>query len=114
MTPSRPSDNRPSDVEVVEFLCAHHGAEPTDLEVLEGGFWSAAYGYRPGDDELVLRLNDEPDGFREDERAMGYGSPALPVPEVLAIGQGFGRWFAISRRHRGRFLEEVGAHVPVR
>lgn len=108
MTPTRPSDNRPSDVAVLEFLRAHHRAEPTDLEVLGGGFWSAAYGYRLGDDELVLRINDEPDGFRDDELAMRYGSAALPVPEVLTIGEGFGRWFAISRRHRGRFLEEVG------
>ena len=107
--PSRPSDNRPSDSEVVGFLRAHHGADPTELEVLGGGFWSAAYGYRIGDDDgLVLRINDEPDGFRDDEFAMRYGSPALPVPEVFAIGEGFGRWFAISRRHRGRFLEEVG------
>ena len=103
-----PSDTRPSDVEVVGFLRACHGAEPIDLEILRGGFWSAAYGYRIGDDELVLRINDGPDGFRADELAMRHGSPALPVPEVLAIGEGFGRWFAISRRHRGRFLEEVG------
>lgn len=27
---------------------------------------------------------------------------------MLTVGEGFGRWFAISRRHRGRFLEEVG------
>ena len=108
VTPIRPSDNRPSDAEVVGFLRAHHGADPTDLEVLGGGFWSAAYGYRIGHNELVLRINDEPDGFRDDERSMRYGSPALPVPEVFAIGEGFGRWFAISRRHRGRFLEEVG------
>ena len=108
VAPIRPSDNRPSDAEVVGFLRAHHGADPTDLEVLGGGFWSAAYGYRIGDAELVLRINDEPDGFRDDEFAMRYGSPALPVPEVFAIGEGFGRWFAISRRHRGRFLEEVG------
>jgi aminoglycoside phosphotransferase (APT) family kinase protein len=106
--PSRPSDNRPSDSEVVAFLRDHHGADPTDLEVLGGGFWSAACGYRIGDDELVLRINDEPDGFRDDEFAMRYASPALPVPEVFAIGEGFGRWFAISRRHRGRLLEEVG------
>lgn len=105
---TRPSDTRPPDGEVVAFLRAHHSAEPTDLEILRGGFWSAAYGYRIGDDELVLRINDGPDGFRDDELAMRYGSPALPVPEVLAIGEGFGRWFAISRRHRGRFLEEVG------
>lgn len=107
-TPIRPSDNRPSDSEVVGFLRAHHDADPTDLEALDGGYWSAAYGYRIGNDELVLRINDQPDGFRDDEFAMRYGSPALPVPEVLEVGEALGRWFAISRRHRGRFLEEVG------
>lgn len=107
-TLSRPSDNRPSPAAVVEFLREHHRSEPTDLEDLRGGFWSASYAYRIGDDELVLRINDEPDGFRSDELAMGYRSVQLPVPEVLTIGQAFGRWFAISRRHHGWFLEEVG------
>lgn len=105
---TRPSDDMPSDVAVLEFLRARHGADPTDLEVLGGGFWSAAYGYGLGDEQLVLRINDEPDGYRDYDFAMRYGSAALPVPEVLAIGEGFGRWFAISRRDRGRFLEEVG------
>jgi aminoglycoside phosphotransferase (APT) family kinase protein len=109
VAPARPSDNRPTDASIIEFLRAHHGAEPADLEVLGGGFWSAAFGYRLGDDELVLRISDRPDGFRDDEFAMRYTSPALPVPEVLAIAEGFGRWFAISRRHHGRFLEDVEA-----
>lgn len=109
MTSSRPSDDRPADADVVAFLRSHHRADPTDLELLRGGFWSAAYGYRIGDDEFVLRLNTGPDGFRADEQAMRYSSAALPVPEVLAVGEGLGRWFAISRRHHGRFLEEVGA-----
>src|SRR5438105_1916474 len=100
-TLSRPSANRPSDGAVIEFLRAYHDAEPTDLEVLTGGFWSAAFGYRIGATELVLRVNDAPDGFLADELAMRYDSPALPVPEVLAIGEGLGRWFAISRRHHG-------------
>jgi aminoglycoside phosphotransferase (APT) family kinase protein len=91
-------------------LIAHHGTEPTHLEVLGGGFWSAAYGYRVGDEELVLRVGDTPDGFHDDKFAMRYGSPALPIPEVLAIGEGFGRWFAVSRRHHGRFLETVGTN----
>lgn len=109
MTLRPPSDNRPSELAVVAFLRAYHRAEPTDLELLRGGFWSAAFGYRVGEDELVLRINDEPDGFRADQLAMRYGSSALPVPEVLTIGEGLGRWIAISRRHRGRFLEEIGA-----
>ncbi|CAB4559480.1 unannotated protein [freshwater metagenome] len=106
---TRPSDDRPADDEVLAFLRGHHGAEPTDLEPLRGGFWSAAYGYRLGDDELVLRIAASPDGFRADRLAMGYGSARLPVPEVLAVGEGFGRWYAISRRHHGRVLESVGA-----
>lgn len=104
----RPSDNRPSDDAVMGFLRAHHGAEPTDLELLTGGYWSAAFGYRIGDDELVLRINDSPDGFRADEQAMRYASRALPVPEVLSVGEGFGRWVAVARRRRGVFLEHVG------
>ena len=106
---ARPSDNRPPDTAVVEFLRLHHGVQPRDLEHLGGGFWSAAYGYRIGDEELVLRINDEPDGFWDDQRAMTYRSPNLPVPDVLAIGEGFGRWFAVSRRHHGRFLEDIGS-----
>ena len=97
-----------ADADVLGFLGAHHGDTPIDLEVLSGGYWSAAYGYRIDDDELVLRLSERPDGFRADEAAMTYGSATLPVPEVLTIGRTFGRWFAISRRHHGRFLEDVG------
>ncbi len=108
MTLHPPSENRPPLDVVAEFLRSHHGVEPNDLEVLGGGFWSAAFGYRFDGEELVLRLNDDPDGFRADQRAMAYRSAALPVPEVLAVGQGLDRWFAISRRHHGRFLEEVG------
>jgi len=108
VTLRRPSDDTPPVAAVVELLRSHHDADPTDLEVLHGGFWSVAYGYRVGDDELVLRISDDPGGFRADETAMRYSSPALPVPEVLTIGRGLGRWFAISRRHHGRFLEAVG------
>lgn len=103
-----PSARRPSDTDVVAFLGAHHGVDPDDLEVLGGGFWSAAFGYRIGADEFVLRIGDDPDGFHSDQLAMRYASKALPVPEVCAIGEAFERWFAISRRHHGRFLEEVG------
>ena len=107
-TPDRPGDNRPSDAAVLEFLREHHGEDARDLELLPGGFWSAAYAYRVGDDELVLRISDTPHGFRADRLATGYKSTGLPVPEVLTIGEGFGRWFAISRRHHGRFLEDAG------
>lgn len=106
---TRPSDDRPTDDEVLAFLRGRHGVAPTDLEPLSGGFWSAAYGYRLGDDELVLRMGSSPDGFRADQLAMRYGSASLPIPEVLWTGDGLGRRCAISRRHHGRVLETVGA-----
>ena len=105
----RPSDNKPSNAAVAEFLGRYHGRPVDGLESLGGGFWSAAYGYRVGLDELVLRIGDTPDGFLADQRAMAWGSEALPVPDLIDVGQALGRWFAVSRRHHGRFLEEVAA-----
>ena len=89
------------------FLRTLHGAPVEDLEPLTGGFWSRAYGYRVGADELVARFGEIRAGFEADRRAMAYASPDLPVPEVLDIGDAFGAAYAISRRARGRFLEEL-------
>jgi hygromycin-B 4-O-kinase len=75
--------------------------------LLSGGSWSAAYGYRVGDRELVLRLGSSTDWFEIDRAAMAYSRDGLPVPAVLDIGEAFGGAYAISERHRGRFLESV-------
>ena len=120
----QPSDNRLPDAEVVEFLGAHHDAEPTRFELLGGGFWSVAYGYRIGDEDLVLRINDGPDGFRADEVAMGYGSPALPVPEVrerFAAGatdvllspspQAFSDYIQAESARWGKVVREAGIRL---
>jgi aminoglycoside phosphotransferase (APT) family kinase protein len=98
---------RPSMTALGGWLADHHGSAIADLGPLRGGFWSAAYGYRVGADEFVLRLGDVPEGFTIDRAAMRFGSPALPVPDVLEIGDAFGLSFAISRRHHGRFIESV-------
>lgn len=51
------------------------------------------------------------DGFEADRAAMAYSSPDLPVPEVLDVGDALGGSYAISRRHHGRFLEDMGPEV---
>jgi aminoglycoside phosphotransferase (APT) family kinase protein len=89
------------------FLCRHHGTEVDELELLRGGFWSAAYGYRVGDERLVARFGRMRDGFEMDRAAMRFARPGLPVPEVLDVGDAFDRSFAISRRADGTFLEDV-------
>lgn len=85
----------------------HHGEPIRALGRLTGGFWSAAYGYRCGDDDLVARFGQQRDWFETDRAAMAYSSPDLPVPEVLDVGDAFDGVYAISRRHYGRFLEDV-------
>lgn len=42
--------------DVEQFLVSRHGRPIESLAPLPGGFWSAAYAYRVGDQDLVLRL----------------------------------------------------------
>jgi aminoglycoside phosphotransferase (APT) family kinase protein len=94
--------------EHVELLLRDlHGDAVEDLMPLAGGFWSTAYGYRLGRQELVLRLGDLPEGYEMDRDAMAFDGPDLPVPAVLDIGQALGRWYAVSERRHGRHLETI-------
>ena len=54
-----------------------------------------------------MRFGEIVSGFEDDRRAMAYASADLPVPEVLETGAAFDGGYAISRRHHGRFLEEL-------
>jgi aminoglycoside phosphotransferase (APT) family kinase protein len=96
------------------FLASHHGRPIESLAPLPGGFWSAAYAYRVGDQDLVLRLGTIPEGFEADRVAMTFSGPDLPVPTVIAIGQAFGVGYAISQRHFGKFLEDIRAEESQR
>jgi len=93
--------------EILAFLATRHGGPVVDLELLRGGFWSAAYGYRADNQELVLRIGQSREWFETDRAAMAFNAPDLPVPDVLEVGDAFDGAYAISIRHRGRFLETV-------
>jgi aminoglycoside phosphotransferase (APT) family kinase protein len=93
--------------QVEAFLFGVHGKHVTGLQSLDGGFWSSAFAYSVEGQELVLRVGSARKGFEMDRSAMAFERPGLPVPEVLEIGEGLGRTYAISARHHGRFLETV-------
>jgi aminoglycoside phosphotransferase (APT) family kinase protein len=95
--------------DVERFLVSLHGRPIELLAPLPGGFWSAAYSYRAGGQDLVLRLGTIPEGFEADRAATTFSGPDLPVPKVIMIGQAFGGAYAISERHYGRFLEDIRA-----
>ena len=97
--------------EINAWLTSYHGEPISDLQPMDGGYWSSAFSYRLAgqtqrdQQELVLRLGDSDVGYRIDQMAQRFSSPALPVPEVLDIGAAFDHQFAISRRHFGGFIE---------
>lgn len=100
---------RTSPEDVAAFLASYHGAPVSDLEVFSGGAWSAAYGYRVGDRELVIRIGNNAEWYETDRVAMAYAREGLPVPAVLDIGEALGGVYAISERYHGSFLETVDA-----
>lgn len=48
----------PDDADVERFLSEYHGEPPRALTKLTGGFWSAAYAYELGGEELVARFGE--------------------------------------------------------
>lgn len=98
----------PTYEEVAAFLTRHSGGTPSDLVPLPGGKWSAAWGYRAGGEELVVRFGRERSWYEADRMAMAFGGPELPVPRVREVGIApSGQAYAISERHHGQFLEDT-------
>ena len=91
------------------FLATYLDTEPLDVALIGEGAWSRCFGFRQGDEELAIRFGKHVDDFHKDQLAAAYATPALPVPEVFAVGQAFDGYFAISRRAYGIPLESVSA-----
>lgn len=91
------------------FLASHFGAEPTDVVLVGEGAWSRCFGFRLGDQALVIRFGNHVDDFEKDQLAYRYHSAALPIPHVSEIGQAFGGYYAISTRTYGVPLENLNA-----
>ena len=91
------------------FLASHFAAEPAEVVLVGEGAWSRCFGFRQGEQELVIRFGNHIDDFEKDQLAYRYATPALPIPQVLEIGQAFGGYYAISTRVQGVPLESVEA-----
>ncbi len=95
--------------QVVAFLNAHFEAACTEVTHVGAGAWSQCFGFRLGEQELVIRFNPHADDFHKDQRAGAFATAALPIPQVMEIGEAFDGCYAISQRVHGVPLERVNA-----
>jgi aminoglycoside phosphotransferase (APT) family kinase protein len=99
--------NRVDIGEAQAFLAGrYHAVE--EVRPLGRGAWSSAYSFVLAGRPLIVRFGPRRDWFEADRRAMAFASPELPVPEVLEVGNAFGGAYAISARHSGIYLEDIG------
>jgi hygromycin-B 4-O-kinase len=91
------------------FLRAHFDSDSNAVEPAGAGAWSQCFGFRRGEQDLVVRFGKYVDDFHNDQRAQGYAAPGLPVPQVLALGSAFDGYYCISTRAFGIPLESVNA-----
>src|SRR5262245_46923527 len=91
------------------FLARHFDATSSEVVRIGEGAWSQCFGFRRDDDELVIRFGQHVDDFQKDQLAYAHATPALPIPEVLAIGRAFDGYYAISTRVYGVPLESLSA-----
>src|SRR5207245_3235770 len=89
------------------FLHRRFGDESDVAAVARQGEWSRAFFYRRSGNHYVIRFSAYREDFDKDRFAWSIGTPRLPIPEVVEIGEGLGGFYAITARSRGAYLDEL-------
>jgi hygromycin-B 4-O-kinase len=96
------------DVARVEaFLATRFGSDGSDVVHLGTGVWSKAFAFHRAGRDYVIRFGVHQEDFAKDRLAARYTCPALPIPRVVALGEAFGAYYAISERVYGGYLDDV-------
>ncbi len=93
--------------QVQAFLEGHLGAEVSDLELLRGGDWSQAFGFRASDRDLVIRFGHFVEDFKKDRAAGKNSSLDLPIPAVFEIGEELDHYYCLSRQVFGEMIDNL-------
>jgi hygromycin-B 4-O-kinase len=96
-----------NEAEARAFLASRFGNDVADVALIGEGAWSRAFAFRRGEEDLVIRFGALDEDFRKDYFAARFASAALPIPEVIEIGEAEGGHYAISRRVHGGYLDEL-------
>jgi hygromycin-B 4-O-kinase len=95
--------------QVADFLGGHYGEQISDVAPLSGGNWSQAFAFKRNGKHYVIRLGRHVKDYHKDQVAARFTSPALPIPQVLEIGEAFDDYFAISEQAFGEMLDQLDA-----
>ena len=79
----------------------------TAVELLKGGSWSTAFGFRSAERSLVVRFGRYGEDYQKDRIAGGWARPRLPAPTVVEIGDAFEGAYAVSTRLTGEPIDRL-------
>ena len=95
------------DITLVEtFLTSHYGDGIGAVAPIGKGEWSQAFAFDRQGRGYVVRFGAHVDDFERDRFAARFSSPALPVPQVVDLGEAFGGYYAVSERMPGSYIDE--------
>lgn len=93
--------------ELQEFVRDRFGDQTAALERLRGGDWSQAFTFRLDGRDAVVRFGVHGEDFAKDALMSRFGSPLLPIPNVIETGATPWGFFCVSERAHGAFLDEL-------
>ena len=93
--------------QVESFLASRFGDGVSDIAPLGAGEWSQAFAFRRPSGDYVIRFGAYLEDFAKDRLAARYAGPALPVPQIIEIGEAFGGYYAIAERVFGGYIDDV-------
>ena len=89
------------------FLFERFGGGVRDVAGIVHGEWSSTFSFEVRGKARVIRFGTHPDDYERDRFAARLSTPALPVPRILEIGSGPGRYYAVSERAFGVYLDDL-------
>jgi hygromycin-B 4-O-kinase len=89
------------------FLKQRFGPSAQNLAAVGRGEWSTAFAFDLHAEPCIVRFGAHVQDFAKDRRTARFRSDALPIPNVIEIGEAFGMHYAVSERLPGGYIDEI-------
>ena len=93
---------------VLTYLREHFDDAVSSVDFIAGGESSQAFSFHSKGSDFIVRVNKSDRSFRKDRYAFEhFASVAIPIPQIVHIGQGEGYAFAISTMASGTTIKNL-------